>query len=132
MYATTARAANAYAAVGTQSGVDCADPHKLVLMLFDGAIEQLARARLHWAAGRIAARGEALSQAIRIVEEGLKASLDRKAGGDLAGTLAELYDYISRQILRANLTGDPSQLDIATRLLGELREAWSHIAPNAR
>lgn len=132
MYASTALAARAYASVGTQSGVESADPHRLVLMLFDGALENLARAKSHFAAGRIGPRGEALSHAIRIIEDGLKASLDRRAGGDLAQTLADLYDYISRQILRASATGDPSHLDIATRLLTELREAWSHIAQPTR
>lgn len=132
MYASTAQAARAYASVGTQSGVDSADPHRLILMLFDGALECIARARLHFEAGRIGPRGEALSQAIRIIEEGLKASLDRKAGGELAQTLTELYDYIGRQLLRTSMTSDMAPLDEAARLLAELRHAWAHIAPTPR
>jgi flagellar protein FliS len=132
MHTTTARAARAYAQVGTQSGVESADPHRLVLMLFDGAIECIARARSHFAAGRIGPRGEALSQAIQIIELGLKASLDREAGGDLAASLAELYDYVARRLLAAGMASDPAPLAEATRLLTELRDAWSRIQPGAR
>lgn len=130
MYAPSpASAARAYAQVGTQSGVESADPHRLVLMLFDGALESIALARVHLEARRPGPKGEALSRAIQIVERGLKASLDRDAGGELAGTLAELYDYISRQLLLANVQDDVARLAEAGRLLGELREAWSRISP---
>lgn len=130
MHAATAfAAARAYAQVGTTTAVDAADPHRLVLMLFDGAIESLSRAGAHMQAKRTALKGEAISRAIRIVEEGLKASLDRRAGGELAGTLADLYDWISHQMLLANLHDDMDRLAEAARLLGELREAWSRIPP---
>ena len=127
MFATTASAARAYAQVGTQSGVDSADPHRLVLMLFDGALESIARARSHLAAGRIGPRGESVSRAIQIVEQGLKASLDPAAGGPLAGTLADLYDYIGRLLLNANVHASDAALAEGARLLGELRGAWATI-----
>lgn len=126
-HATTAsyqRAARAYGQVGITSGVDAADPHRLILMLFDGALEAIARARLHLAAGHVAAKGQAVSQAVLIVEQGLNASLDRRAGGPLAQTLTELYDYIARRLLIANAGNDADGFDEASRLLGELRASW--------
>ncbi len=123
--------AQLYRRVGVDSGVSGAPPHKLVLMLFDGVIEAVRLARSHVAAGRIAEKGQALGKAVRIVEEGLKASLDRRAGGALAEQLAHLYDYASLRLLQANLRNDLSALDEVERLLGELRSAWARIDPDA-
>jgi flagellar protein FliS len=84
------------------------------------------------AAGRIAEKGKALGKAVRIVEEGLKASLDQRAGGALCVQLAQLYDYASLRLLQANLRNDRAALDEVDRLLGELRAAWALIDPKAR
>ena len=68
-----------------------------------------------------------LGKAIRIVEEGLKASLDRGAGGALAQQLSTLYDYIALRLLQANLRNDADALAEVTRLLDDLRTAWAQI-----
>lgn len=124
--------AQVYRKVGVDSGIAAASSHQLVLMLFDGAIEAVKLARLHVAAGRVAEKGQALGKAVRIVEEGLKASLDRRSGGPLADQLAQLYDYASLRLLQANLRNDRAALDEVERLLGELRTAWAQIDPQAR
>ncbi len=124
--------AQVYRKVGVDSGVAAADSHRLVLMLFDGAIEAVRLSRAHVAAGQVADKGRALGKAVRIVEEGLKASLDRNAGGALAQQLARLYDYVNMRLLQANLRNDRAALDEVERLLGELRSAWSQIDPAAR
>jgi flagellar protein FliS len=120
-----------YARVGIETGVPSADPHRLILMLYDGALVAIARARDAMINRRIAAKGESLSKAIQIVEEGLRASLDRKAGGEIAEQLNSLYEYISRRLLLAGMRNEPAGLDEATRLLGELRAAWQGIEPTA-
>jgi len=125
------RAATAYARVGVESGVESADPHQLVLMLFEGALVAIARARSAMLARDFAAKGEAVSRAIQIVEQGLKASLDEAAGGALAEQLHALYDYIGERLLLASARNLPEGLDEASRLLGELRDAWASIAPVA-
>ena len=106
-----------------------ATPHKLIAMLFDGAIAALQRARVSMAAGDVAGRGEAVARAIRIVDEGLRASLDPRAG-EIAANLRELYDYIGSRLLTASLRNDPEPLEEAARLLGELQAAWAQIAPD--
>ena len=125
------RAATAYARVGVESGVESADPHRLVLMLFEGALVAIARGRSAMLARDFAAKGEAVSRAIQIVEQGLKASLDETAGGELARQLHALYDYVGERLLMASVRNQPDGLDEAARLLGELREAWASIAPAA-
>jgi flagellar protein FliS len=127
MYASARKAIDTYAEVGVETGVASADPHKLILMLFDGALAAIAAARLAMHRGEIAAKTAAFTKAIAIVDGGLKASLDVKAGGELAERLSGLYDYILRQLLLANLRNEVGMLDEVGRLLNELRSAWAQI-----
>lgn len=122
--------AKVYQRVGVDSSVASADPHKLILMLFDGALEAVRLAKSHMQARRIAEKGQALGKAIGIVQDGLKASVDHSQGGQLAGRLASLYDYILMRLLQGNLRNDVNALDEVTRLLVDLRGAWAGIAPN--
>lgn len=117
----------AYRRVGLDARVGAADPYELVLMLFDGALEAMRQAEAHIAGGRIAEKGQALGKAVRIVEEGLKASLDREAGGALAQQLAALYDYAALRLLQVNLRNDRKALAEVSALLAELRGAWASI-----
>ncbi|MCC2681349.1 MAG: flagellar protein FliS [Nitrosospira multiformis] len=80
MYSVPRCGVNAYARVGLETGVIVASPHKLVLMLFEGARIALASALTHTRSGHIAARGEAISKAIAIINSGLQASLDIRRG----------------------------------------------------
>jgi flagellar protein FliS len=127
MYSAARKGIDAYAEVGVETGVAAADPHKLILMLFDGTLAAIAKARLAMSRGEIAAKGAAISKAIEIIDGGLKASLDVSAGGALAERLAALYDYMLNRLLAANLRNDASLLDEITRLLNELRGAWAQI-----
>jgi flagellar protein FliS len=127
MFSSARKAVEAYAQVGTETGVASADPHKLILMLYDGALAAICAARLAISRGEIAAKGESISKAIAIVDGGLKASLDVEAGGALAKRLADLYDYMLNRLLAANLRNDTTILDEVARLLQELRDAWGQI-----
>jgi flagellar protein FliS len=131
MYSAARKGIDAYAEVGVETGVAAADPHKLILMLFDGTLAAIAKARLAMSRGEIAAKGAAISKAIEIIDGGLKASLDIGAGGVLAQRLAALYDYMLNRLLAANLRNDASPLDETTRLLNELRGAWAQIGQSA-
>lgn len=127
MFPVSHSAAAAYSRVGIETGVVSANPHRLVLMLFEGARVAVAAARLHMQRNEIAAKGEAISKAIAIIDHGLKASLDVAAGGELAQQLYALYEYMARRLLAANLDNDPKGLDEVGRLLAELNDAWEAI-----
>jgi flagellar protein FliS len=131
MFATAQRGVDAYARVGVETGVHAADPHKLVLMLYEGALIALADAKLSMARHETAGKGQSISKAIMIIESGLRASLDVKAGGELGERLAALYDYMCDRLLRANLHNRPEIVDEVSRLLSELRDAWRQIKPAA-
>lgn len=127
MYCTTNSAISAYQRVGVESGVESANPHKLILMLFEGAHEALAKAKIHLQHGEIESKGQMLSKAIMIIDHGLKASLDMNAGGDLAIKLQSLYDYMSHRLFLANIQNNPEIIDEVHKLLSELYEAWKSI-----
>lgn len=127
MYANVRHAVNAYARAGTEIGVMAANPHQLVLMLFEGARLAVAEARVNLQRNEIAAKGEAISKAIMIIDHGLKASLDVEAGGDMAEKLHALYDYMTHRLLIANLRNDLKALEEVDHLLAELQGAWEAI-----
>lgn len=123
-----AAAVRAYANVGLETGVQSAHPHRLIAMLFDGALLAVARARQAIVAKDITARGAAISKAIQIIDEGLKASLV-DTGSELAANLRALYEYMGRRLLFASLKNDIGALDEVTRLLTDIKEAWNAIEP---
>jgi len=127
--------AGAYARVGMEIGAMSASPHQLICMLFDGAKTAIGMARHHMAVNEFPAKGNAISKAVNIVENGLKASLDPdaagEAGAELVRNLTALYDYIVQRLLYANLRNDAKALDEADRLLDDLAGAWREIDAGA-
>ena len=125
--------AKAYAKVGIEIGAMSASPHQLITMLFDGAKTAIAMARHHMANKDISAKGQAISKAINIVDNGLKASLDADAAGvagaQLVADLSAFYAYVTQRLLYANLRNDPALLDEADRLLDSISSAWREIDP---
>ncbi|VTU22527.1 Flagellar protein FliS [Variovorax sp. PBL-H6] len=128
--------AGAYARLGVETQAMSASPHQLICMLFDGAITAIGMARHHIAEGDVAAKGRAISKAVGIVANGLKASLDAKAGGaagaELVANLSALYDYVIRRLLQANLRDDPLALDEAQSLLENVGSAWREVGGGER
>ena len=105
-----------------------ASPHQLILMLFDGALLAMAKADNAMQKKQIAEKGQAISQAIDIISNGLGASLNFSAGDELANRLAALYDYMCTRLLHANLHNDKAALNEVSHLLGEIKSAWAEIA----
>lgn len=121
--------ASAYARVGIETSVNSASAHKLIELLFNGFMDSVALARGAMRAGQIEAKGKAISRAACIIDEGLKAGLNLKAGGRLALDLDSLYAYVALRLMAANLRNDESALDECVRLIEPLRDAWITIGP---
>jgi flagellar protein FliS len=121
--------ANAYARVGVETGVMGASPHRLIVLLYQGARQAIAQARMHLQQGNVAERGMAISKAIRIIESGLQQSLNRDVGGEIAERLNALYSYMARRLLEANIKQSETMLVEVDGLLATLEEAWIGIAP---
>lgn len=129
MFGSTARGASAYAKIGVETGVSSSSPHELIVMLFDGALISLAYAQQHMKAGNISEKGRSISKTIDIIENGLRASLNRDAGGDIASNLDALYSYMNSRLVEANLKNDMMLLEEMHRLLSDLKSAWEAIRP---
>jgi flagellar secretion chaperone FliS len=127
------RASNlaAYQTVASHGGVAASDPHGLILMLLDGALERIAAARGCMANRVLAEKGQLIGRAVAIVDE-LRVSVDHSRGGELAQNLTALYDYIGRQLMRANAENRVDVLDEVSALLHEIRTAWIAIPLEAR
>jgi flagellar protein FliS len=123
------RPAHAYNRVGLETEVDGASPHRLIQMLWDGLFDALARAEGALNAGHRDLKARALSQAVRILDEGLKAGLDLERGGPLAVQLRDLYAYASLRLTQANLRDDLDAIQEVRQILAPVREAWGQIAP---
>lgn len=124
MFGYNTKGVNEYNRIGLETGVVAANPHQLIVMLFDGAIKS-CNAALPLIEGKaFAQKGEMLSKAIMIIESGLRASLDKNAGGEIASRLDALYDYMSNRLFFANLHNDAQPVTEVISLLTELRSAW--------
>lgn len=121
----------AYQQTAAHGGVAAADPHRLTLMLMDGALERIAAARGCIENGALAQKAQLIHRSVAIVEE-LRTSLDLKTGGELAANLHALYEYMTRQLLSASLSNRKEALDEVMRLLREIRGAWVAIPQEAR
>lgn len=122
------RAANMYNMINVETGVPNATPHQLILMLFDGAIQAVSGAQALCETDRIEEKNAQTSKALRIIEEGLRAALDRKAGGELATRLDSLYLYMNKRLLSASLHNSVEEYAEVSRLLNEVRGGWVGIA----
>ena len=121
----------AYSSAQAHGGVAAADPHRLVVMLMDGALERIATARGCLTRGDTAEKARLINRAVSIIGE-LRSSLDFKGGGQIATNLGELYDYMCRRLLKATAENRVEMLDEVTKLLNEIRTAWVAIPNEAR
>ena len=132
MFGSSRNAAQAYAKVGLETGVIAASPHKLIAMLFEGALVAILKAENHMRAGEIAEKGRAISHAMNIINHGLRASLNHKEGGEIADNLEALYAYMTERLGQAHLKNDPALLQEVYKLLSDLKSAWDAIDPKTQ
>lgn len=119
-------ALKSYAKVHYRSNVEIASPHRLVDMLYEGAIERIVQAKGAMQHGQVELKGHKINSAVSIVG-GLRESLNADDGGDLAINLDSLYIYIQKILTQAHIKNDEAKLDEAVTLLSDLRTAWKQI-----
>ncbi|MEL6868236.1 MAG: flagellar export chaperone FliS [Pseudomonadota bacterium] len=125
MYANP-HATKAYRHSAAEHVVDTADGYTLVRSLMTRLIARLAMAKHCIAQNDIASKGEHLSQAINIIDV-LQVAVDERHNPKLAENLIGLYDYMSRQLLSANLHNDVALIDEVDGLVRQVKEAWDAI-----
>ena len=120
-----------YKKVNVHSMVEGASPHRLIQMLMEGALEKMHIARGLMEEGKLGPKAEHITWAISIID-GLRISLDKDVGGEIAQNLEDLYDYMVRRLVEANLKNDATIIDEVSDLLKQIKEAWDAIAGTER
>ncbi|ABV86683.1 flagellar export chaperone FliS [Shewanella pealeana] len=115
-----------YRKVSLDSSIAVASPHKVIQMMFAGALERLAQGRYAIEQNNLELKGVSLGKAVSIVA-GLNSSLNMEAEGDVAGNLSALYDFMLQRITDANINNDTKAIDDATDILRVIKEAWDAI-----
>ncbi|TSE25166.1 flagellar export chaperone FliS [Tepidimonas aquatica] len=129
MYTSPAvRSVNAYTRQAAASRVAAASPHELVAMIFEALDQALLNALGALQRGDVPAKAAALSKAVQLLEEGLRAALDPK-GGELTERLDVLYEYCARRLTEANLHNDGERVEEVRRLIAPVADAWNQIRP---
>lgn len=120
----------AYQRVNTQTSITDADPHRLIQLLYNGALERINMAKARMQAKDYEGKGKLIGKAIEIVG-GLRSFLDFEKGGDLAARLEGLYDYMERTLFEANAKNDLAKLDEVADLLRSIKGGWDGIREEA-
>lgn len=121
------RAANAYQRINVETSMHTMDQHQLVSLLYEGVLNAIATARGALARGDVLGKVNAISKAVRILEEGLATSLDKVDGGELAENLGALYDYCIRRLILANARNDDAMMQEVMRLIEPVAQGWNEI-----
>lgn len=115
-----------YRSLGMKSAVEDATPHRLIQMLMNGALDKIAAAKGFMEHGDIAQKGAHISWAVSIID-GLRVSLDKSVGGEIAQNLEDLYNYMMMRLTEANLKNDAEYLNEVAGLLRQIKGAWDAI-----
>jgi flagellar protein FliS len=118
---------SSYRNMTAYGGLADASPHRVIQVMLDGALARIAEASGHLQRGEVAAKGEKIGKALKIIEA-LLLGLDTARGGEIAANLERVYDYASRTLLKANAANDASLLDEVSALLREIKLGWDGIA----
>ncbi|HHA3413195.1 TPA: flagellar export chaperone FliS [Salmonella enterica subsp. enterica serovar Muenchen] len=126
------RGSEVYAKVSLQSRLSGATSYQLISILFEGAHNAIQCAKIYAQNGNVARRGEMISKAINIIDNGLRSALDHEQGGEIAANLDRLYEYMLRTLLQANLKHDQTLLFHVDELLVGIAETWEKINPQKK
>jgi flagellar protein FliS len=127
MMLQAARGLKQYQQVRVDADVSEADPHRLVQLLYLGFLERVAKAKGLIDANDIASKGKVITEAMGIIQY-LRGTLDMEKGGDISQNLSDLYEYIERRLMEANLNNDKDILNEIAGLVVEIKAGWDVIS----
>lgn len=117
---------SSYHATNLDAQASRASPIELVLLLTDGLLEELARARAHIVGKRYEARAASINKCVDIIN-GLSSSLDFESGGQVVANLANLYDFCAVHLNGAGVKQDPAMVDEVVKIMNTIRQGWAGV-----
>ena len=128
MYQTASRPrADAYRRIGVETSMHTIDQHQIIVLLYDGLLQEIARARGALVRQDVPAKCDAITRALRILQEGLMTGLDLVEGGEIAQNLNALYEYCAHQLVMANARNDDARLQEVYALIEPVAQGWKAI-----
>lgn len=120
-----------YGKVAAESEAGYANPHRLVQMLMEGALDKVSTAKGCLERNDLAGKSRQVSWAMSIIS-GLRTSLDMETGGPIAANLDDLYEYMTRRLIDASTQNDSAALDEVSSLMLEIKGAWDAMPDQVR
>lgn len=117
---------DAYQTTSVDAKAAGANVHKLVLMLFQGFLEELERAEGHIKNKRFDKKAESIEKLLKILG-GLEASLDPENNDEVLKNMRGLYQFSGQALMRANLRNDTSEITAVRKVMTDLKEGWEGI-----
>ena len=117
---------SSYHAVNLDAQASRASPIELVLLLTDGLLDELARARAHIVAKRYEQRANSINKCVEIIT-GLSSSLDLEQGGEVVNNLARLYEFSTIHLNAAGIKQDPAMIDEVVNIMTTIRKGWAGV-----
>ncbi len=114
-----------------ETAVSEATPHKLVEMLYDGAIKNMNLAKVFIEHKNIEKKSEHINKSLSIINA-LRAGVDMDKGGEVASNLYDLYDYCYRVLFRASVKNDIALVDEVLELIVSVSQAWKEMPDNIK
>jgi flagellar protein FliS len=115
-----------YHAVNLDAQTSRASPVELVLLLTDGLLDELARARAHILAQRYELKAASINKCVDIIN-GMSSSLDFEQGGQVVANLADLYEFCANHLQAAGVKLDPAMVDDVVRIMSTIRQGWAGV-----
>mgnify|MGYP003353333271 CR=1 FL=1 len=110
--------------VDSPNQVTTSNPEKILLMLYDGAINFTKIAIEKLAKGDVAGKGKYIGKTHAIVAE-LMETLNHEVGGDISRQLQRLYSYLIDELVSANIKNSPAHLENALKIMTTMRNTWA-------
>lgn len=110
---------------------ETASPEQLLLMLYDGAIKFAQQSKKALEEKNLEDANNRLKKTQDIINE-LIVTLDMEQGGEVAQNLYNIYDYMNRRLIQANIRKDPEIIDEVINLLRDIKDSWEEVIKKMR
>ena len=122
---------NAYKSVGVKNDLAVADPHRVIQLLMQGSLENMAKARGCIERKDFVGKSQTMSKALSIITA-LQHSLDMDAGGEVSQNLWSLYDFMVNHLMLASRESSVEKIDDVIEIMLKIKSAWDQISVSDR
>lgn len=102
------------------NNITTATPEKLMIMLFDGAVQFLQKAKIAIDEKNLQERANNIESARKIIRE-LMRTIDLENGNDVAKSLFKLYNKMAMKLIKANVSRNQNLIDEVIEDLSNIR-----------